>query len=216
MTRWVADRSPQSPTAVNDLATNKPFHWFERTVIHRVPGRYPGAGRRVTQAPAARRIGHMNPDRHAQSHWGFYLNLVRGDLETQTASPFYHEYNAVSICRPTTTSRHHHGVPEVRLPIGIWDVTIDGKTNPRQAAGHSATCRCCHRGELDDISGVGQTRRPMTCAPVFALPAPAHQHLLAKGRPLRNLHGRRWREIIYPYIRGFIADAAKPRKRKSR
>src|SRR5690606_38705705 len=72
----------QSPTAVNDLATAKPFESFERTVIHRVPGRYAGAGRRVYPG-FLQHAGFvsMNPDRHAQSHWDFYLNLVRGDLE---------------------------------------------------------------------------------------------------------------------------------------
>ena len=50
--------------------------------IHRVPGRYPGAGRRVYPG-FLQHAGFvaMNPDRHAQSHWDFYLNLVRGDLE---------------------------------------------------------------------------------------------------------------------------------------
>ena len=70
----------QSPTTVNDLATNKPYRWFERTVIHRVPGKYPGAGRRVYPG-FLQHAGFvsMNPDRHAQSHWDFYLQLVRGD-----------------------------------------------------------------------------------------------------------------------------------------
>lgn len=37
----------KSPTAVNNLATNKSHSWFENNVIFRVPGNFPGAGRRV-------------------------------------------------------------------------------------------------------------------------------------------------------------------------
>jgi poly(3-hydroxybutyrate) depolymerase len=37
----------KSPTAVNDLATEKPFSWFENTVIYAVPANYPGYGRKV-------------------------------------------------------------------------------------------------------------------------------------------------------------------------
>src|SRR3546814_12055390 len=37
----------QSPTQVNRLATTKAYSWFEDNVIHRVPARYPGAGRKV-------------------------------------------------------------------------------------------------------------------------------------------------------------------------
>jgi poly(3-hydroxybutyrate) depolymerase len=39
--------SRHSPTQVNNLATEKPYGWFERSVIHRVPAKYPGVGRRV-------------------------------------------------------------------------------------------------------------------------------------------------------------------------
>src|SRR5690606_20571651 len=37
----------RSPTAVNDLATEKPYKWFEDTVIYSVPPNYPGFGRKV-------------------------------------------------------------------------------------------------------------------------------------------------------------------------
>ncbi len=59
-----------SPTAVNDLATNKPFTWFENNVIYNVPPNYPGYGRRVYPG-FLQHAGFvaMNPRRHAQSHW---------------------------------------------------------------------------------------------------------------------------------------------------
>src|SRR6185312_1256577 len=37
----------KSPTAVNNLAMNRSFSWFENNVIYRVPTNFPGAGREV-------------------------------------------------------------------------------------------------------------------------------------------------------------------------
>jgi poly(3-hydroxybutyrate) depolymerase len=39
-----------SPTAVNNLAMNKPLSWFESHVIYRVPSNFEGAGRKVYPA----------------------------------------------------------------------------------------------------------------------------------------------------------------------
>ncbi|MGS4866379.1 polyhydroxyalkanoate depolymerase, partial [Acinetobacter baumannii] len=37
----------KSPTAVNNLAMNRSYSWFENNVIYRVPTNFPGAGREV-------------------------------------------------------------------------------------------------------------------------------------------------------------------------
>ncbi|MCB1635365.1 MAG: polyhydroxyalkanoate depolymerase, partial [Xanthomonadales bacterium] len=87
----------QSPTAVNNLATEKSLGWFEHTVIHEVPDRYPGAGRKVYPG-FLQHAGFiaMNPSRHFMSHWDFYKNLLRGDLDdAESHRRFYDEYNAV-------------------------------------------------------------------------------------------------------------------------
>jgi poly(3-hydroxybutyrate) depolymerase len=87
----------KSPTAVNDLAVEKPFSWFENTVIYAVPGNYPGFGRKVYPG-FLQHAGFiaMNPGRHAQSHREFYQHLVRGDDDSAEAHrKFYDEYNAV-------------------------------------------------------------------------------------------------------------------------
>ncbi|MBC7716880.1 MAG: polyhydroxyalkanoate depolymerase, partial [Pseudorhodobacter sp.] len=62
----------KSPTAVNNLATTKPFEWFEDNVIHRVPVNYAGNGRRVYPG-FLQHAGFiaMNPDRHLKSHYDF-------------------------------------------------------------------------------------------------------------------------------------------------
>ena len=70
----------RSPTAVNNLATNKSFSWFENNVIYKVPQNYPGAGRNVYPG-FLQHTGFvaMNPDRHATSHYDYFLDLIRGD-----------------------------------------------------------------------------------------------------------------------------------------
>src|SRR5687768_15293163 len=67
----------RSPTAVNDLAIEKSFSWFENTVIYAVPANYPGYGRKVYPG-FLQHAGFiaMNPGRHAQSHREFYMHLV--------------------------------------------------------------------------------------------------------------------------------------------
>jgi poly(3-hydroxybutyrate) depolymerase len=95
-----------SPTRVNDLATRRPLSWFDSTLIHVVPPIYPGSGRRVYPG-FLQHAGFiaMNPILHMTSHWGFYENLVRGDLDDAEAHRrFYDEYNAVLDRRASTIS----------------------------------------------------------------------------------------------------------------
>src|SRR4029079_19690553 len=70
------------PTRVNDLATNHSLKWFEDHVLHEVPAKYPGGGRRVYPG-FLQHAGFiaMNPGRHVGSHWAFYGPLVQGALE---------------------------------------------------------------------------------------------------------------------------------------
>ena len=146
----------KSPTAVNDLAVEKPFSWFENTVIYSVPGNYPGFGRKVYPG-FLQHAGFiaMNPGRHAQSHREFYQHLVRGDDDSAEAHrQFYDEYNAV-LDMPAeyyletikTVFQEH------RLPKGTWEV--GGQLVRPQDIKTVALMTV--EGELDDISGLGQT-----------------------------------------------------------
>ena len=73
----------ESPTAVNNLAMQRPISWFEQNLIHTVPANYPGGGRKVYPG-FLQHMGFvaMNPERHAMSHWDYYQDLVQGDEET--------------------------------------------------------------------------------------------------------------------------------------
>jgi poly(3-hydroxybutyrate) depolymerase len=89
--------SRMAPTAVNTLATQRPFSWFEQNVIATVPMIYPGAGRKVY--PGFLQLAGfmtMNLGSHLISHWEMFKHLVVGDEEGAHATQkFYDEYRSV-------------------------------------------------------------------------------------------------------------------------
>ena len=197
--------SRQSPTAVNNLATTKPLSWFQRNVIHEVPANYPGAGRKVYPG-FLQHAGFvaMNPGRHARSHWDFYRDLVRGDLEdADSHRRFYDEYNAVL----DMASEYYLDTIRVvfqqhLLPRGCWDV--DGERVRPEAIRDTAILTI--EGELDDISGLGQTRAAHDLC--RALPRKRQKHLTVDGAGHYGIFsGRRWREVVYPEVSRFIRAA---------
>lgn len=195
-----------SPTQVNDLATNHSHAWFERNVIHTVPSKYPGMGRRVYPG-FLQHAGFvaMNPDRHLNSHWDYYLDLVRGiDGSAEEHRKFYDEYNAVLdlpaeyyLDTISTVFQEH------LLPRGLWNVRFEGRQLRVAPEDIRGVALFTIEGELDDISGSGQTRAAHElCRNV---PAEHKQHLTAPRVGHYGIFsGRRWREAIYPQVRDFI------------
>ena len=192
----------KTPTQVNDLATNKPFSWFENNVIYSVPPNYPGYGRRVYPG-FLQHAGFvaMNPKRHAQSHWEFYLHLREGDNESaEEHRKFYDEYNAVLdmpaeyYLETIKTVFQDHA-----LPLGTWEV--EGQLVRPQDIKDVALLTI--EGELDDISGLGQTRAAHELC--VHIPKEMKQHFTApKCGHYGIFSGRRWREVIAPKIGEFI------------
>ena len=88
----------KSPTAVNNLAMNKSYAWFENNVIYRVPANYPGAGRaRLPRLPAARRLHRDEPgpppaSRTTTTSWTWCAATT---TSAESHREFYDEYNAV-------------------------------------------------------------------------------------------------------------------------
>ena len=195
----------ESPTEVNSLAMTKPYSWFENTLIHRVPIRYPGAGRRVYPG-FLQHAGFiaMNPDRHMQSHQDFYQRLIKGDdSDAEAHRRFYDEYNAV-MDMPAEFYLDTIKIvfQEHRLPKGEWE--IDGtRVTPQSIVG---TSLFTIEGEFDDISGLGQTRAAQhLCS---GIPANRKLHYTALGSGHYGIFsGRKWRNQIYPKIKAFIAAA---------
>ena len=207
-----------SPTAVNNLATQNPLSWFENNVIHTVPASYPGAGRRVYPG-FLQHAGFlsMNPSRHFSSHWDFYTDLVKGDLEDADAHRrFYDEYNAV-LDMP---ARYYLDTIRVvfqdfLLPRGEW--VVNGEKVDPSAIRDTALLSI--EGELDDIAGLGQTEAAQALC--TGITADRREHFIVEGAGHYGIFsGRRWREVVYPKVRDFFAahaeaPAAKAAKKKS-
>jgi len=192
----------KSPTAVNDLATEKPFSWFENTVIYAVPANYPGYGRKVYPG-FLQHAGFvaMNPGRHAQSHREFYQHLVQGDDEpAESHRQFYNEYNAVLDMPAEYYLETIKTVfQDFSLPMGTWEV--GGQLVRPQDI--TTVALMTVEGELDDISGAGQTQAAHGLC--TGIPAEMKQDFVApKCGHYGIFSGRRWREIIAPKIGEFI------------
>jgi poly(3-hydroxybutyrate) depolymerase len=193
----------RSPTAVNNFAKNRPLTWFEAKVIQRVPMRFPGFMRRVY--PGFLQFAGfvaMNPDRHMESHVQYYHHLVKGDGDSADAHRrFYDEYNAVMDLPAEyyleTVERvfQKHLLPQGKL-------VVSGERVRPEAIRDSALFTI--EGEIDDISGNGQTEAAQALCK--GIRQADKQHFLAKGVGHYGIFsGRKYREMIYPRIREFIA-----------
>jgi poly(3-hydroxybutyrate) depolymerase len=195
-----------SPTEVNDLATTRSFSWFENTVICKVPQKYQGAGRKVYPG-FLQHAGFvaMNRDRHVKSHYDFYLDLVRGDMQDVEAHrKFYDEYNAVlDLPAEYYLDTIKTVFQEHRLPKGTWDVKFEGNTIRVAPQDIKTVALLTIEGELDDISGSGQTEAAQWLCSGIA--AKNKKHFTAEQCGHYGIFsGRRWREIIYPQLFDFI------------
>jgi poly(3-hydroxybutyrate) depolymerase len=199
----------KSPTAVNNLAMNKSFEWFENNVIYRVPSSFPGAGRRVYPG-FLQHSGFvaMNPDRHLLSHYDYFRNLIKGDdASTEAHRNFYDEYNAVlDMDADYYLETIRIVFQDFALVNGTWDVINEnGDLERVRPQDITTTAHFTIEGELDDISGSGQTEAAHELC--SSVPKSRQKHLEVKGAGHYGIFsGRRWREIVYPQVRDFIAQ----------
>jgi poly(3-hydroxybutyrate) depolymerase len=193
----------QAPTAVNTLATQRPFAWFEQNVIATVPMIYPGAGRKVY--PGFLQLAGfmtMNLGSHLISHWEMFKHLVVGDEEGASATQkFYDEYR--SVCDMTA-----------EFYLQTVDVVFQQHLLPKGEMEHRGrlvrpdairdTALLAIEGERDDISGIGQTKAALDIA--TKLPSAKKQYFMAKDVGHYGIfNGRKWREQIAPVLTRFIA-----------
>ncbi len=197
----------KSPTAVNNLAMNKSYEWFENNVIYRVPGSFPGAGRRVYPG-FLQHTGFvaMNPEHHAKSHYDYFKDLLKGDdVSAEVHRKFYDEYNAVLDMDADYYLETIATVfQDFKLVHGTWTVKgPKGKTELVRPQDISTSALLTVEGELDDISGSGQTRAAHDLC--SGIPRSRQVHFEAKGAGHYGIFsGRRWREAVYPEVKAFI------------
>jgi poly(3-hydroxybutyrate) depolymerase len=197
----------KSPTAVNNLAINKSHDWFENNVIFRVPQNFPGAGRRVYPG-FLQHTGFvaMNPDRHLKSHYDYFKDLIKGDNSSaESHRQFYDEYNAVLDMDADYYLETIKTVfQDFALVRGTWDVrNPEGELERVRPQDIQGSALLTVEGELDDISGSGQTKAAhQLCKGILAS---KQKHLEVPGAGHYGIFsGRRWREIVFPQVREFI------------
>ncbi|MGX1305828.1 poly(3-hydroxybutyrate) depolymerase [Amorphus suaedae] len=192
----------ESPTAVNDLATSKPLSWFEQSVIHRVPGRYAGGGRKVypgfLQLTA---FVAMNMDRHKAAHSKLYEHLAKGETaEAEKIKTFYDEYFAVLDLTAEfyieTIDRVFQRNELAKGEFGYRGRIVDPGTIRK-------TALLTVEGGRDDICALGQTAAAHDLCRSLR-PHLKRHHLQANVGHYGVFNGKRWEREIYPVVRNMI------------
>ena len=204
----------KSPTAPNLLAKERPFSWFEKNMVTRVPPTAPGFMREVYPGfLQLRSFMAMNLDRHIDSHVQQFSNLIKGDGDSaQKHREFYEEYLAVMdmtaefyLQTIKVVFQEHH------LPRGMM-MHRDKLVKPEKI---TKTALLTVEGELDDISGPGQTQATHDLC--INLPADMQLDYVQPGVGHYGVfNGRRWKEEIAPQVTKFVRKFDRARKREEK
>src|SRR5690348_10743885 len=184
----------KAPTAINTLATQRPFSWFEQNGVATVPKVYPG----FLQLAG---FMAMNLGDHLVSHWEMFKHLVEGDEESaHSTQKFYDEYR--SVC-DMTAEFYLQTVDTVFQRHLLPDGQMEHHGKLVDPAAIRDTALLAIEGERDDISGIGQTRAALEIA--TKLPARKKQYFLARDVGHYGIfNGRKWRDRIAPVVEKFI------------
>ena len=191
------------PTEPCKLAMNHSIEWFERTVIQYVPFGHPGVFRRVY--PGFLQLSgfvSMNFGRHMEAHIKQFEHLVKGDGDSADRHrTFYAEYNAVM---DLTAEYYLQTIETVfqKQALAKGEMMYRGKHLIRPEL-ITQTALMTVEGELDDISGIGQTVAAHDLC--TALPDSMKAHYEQKGVGHYGVfNGRRFNNEIAPRISDFI------------
>ncbi|MBB4008974.1 polyhydroxyalkanoate depolymerase [Allorhizobium taibaishanense] len=197
-----------NPTAVNELAKNKPLDWFQDNVIMNVPWPQPGFMRAVY--PGFLQLSgfmSMNLDRHMIAQKDFYMHLVKNDGDSaEKHREFYDEYLAVMdltaefYLQTVETVFMRHALPK-------GEMTHRGK--PVDCGAIRNVALLTVEGENDDISGLGQTKAAQTLC--TNLPDSKRMHYMQPDVGHYGVfNGSRFRREIAPRIVAFAKEHSKP------
>jgi poly(3-hydroxybutyrate) depolymerase len=192
----------KAPTSVDDLATKRPYAWFEQNVIAKVPAMYPGAGRKVY--PGFLQLAgfmSMNLANHMKSHWELFRHLVDGDEDSAAATKaFYEEYR--SVC-DMTAEFYLQTIDVVFQRQAIAKGEFVHRGQLIDPAAINRTAMLAIEGEKDDISGLGQTKAALDLA--INLADDKKQYYMAVGAGHYGIfNGSKWRDNVAPVVERFI------------
>ncbi len=192
----------KNPKAPNELATSKPLSWFENNVVTRVP--WPNAGFMRQVYPGFLQLSgfmSMNLDRHVDAHTEHFHALVKGDGDSaQAHRRFYDEYMAVMDLSAPYYLQTIERVFQKRL---LAEGTYFYRNTLIDPSNITDIALMTVEGEKDDITGLGQTEAAHA---LVNLPDRLRQHHMQAGVGHYGVfNGSRWRGIIAPKVKAFIA-----------
>lgn len=192
----------ESPTEVNKYAEKHDLNWFKNNVIYSVPPYYKGVNRKVY--PGFLQYSGfvaMNMLKHTQANIDFFNNLLKdADLSVQKHEKFYDEYNAVmDLPAKFYLETLENTFIDQKLAKGILE--IDGiEINLKNIKN---TRLFTIEGELDDISGPGQTHSAIKLCSSLKKSQKKMKTFEGVGH-YGVFSGKKWRNMIYPEIKNFI------------
>jgi poly(3-hydroxybutyrate) depolymerase len=191
-----------SPTAVNQLAMDRPLSWFADHVVMPVPPGRPGCGRLVY--PGFLQLAgflSMNTERHLERHAALYWNLVRGEWEEARAiREFYDEYFAVL---DMDADYYLDTVDRVFQRNLLAEGQLSWRGQAVDPGAIRATALMTVEGERDDICGMGQTLAAHDLLRSVK-PRNKRHHLQVGVGHYGVFSGRRWQQETYPKVQQFI------------
>lgn len=203
----------RSPTVTNLLAEQKAFEWFERNMIQVVPAPYAGVTRRVY--PGFLQLFNfisMNAERHMEATWNYFENLMRGDTDgADKFERFYDEY--LSVCDMTAEfylQTIRDVFQEYLLARGLF--THRGEMVDPSLIRNTALLTV--EGELDDISGIGQTQAAHDLCTGLS-PSDRIDYVQEGAGHYGVFNGSKWRTIIQPKIAAFIRERFDPAEERA-
>lgn len=196
-----------NPTAVNELAKNKPIEWFKENVIMEVPWPQPGFMRPVY--PGFLQLSgfmSMNLDRHMTAQKDFYVNLIKNDGDpAEKHRDFYDEYLAVM---DLTAEFYLQTVETVFMRHALPKGEMMHRDKPVDCGAIRNVALLTVEGENDDISGVGQTKAAQTLC--VNLPETKRMHYMQPDVGHYGVfNGSRFRREIAPRILAFAKEHSK-------
>lgn len=193
----------RSPTAVNILAAEKTENWFEDRMICTVPSTYPGAHRAVY--PGFMQLlafMSMNPQRHQKSLRDAARHYVEGNFdEEQKIDSFYNEFFSVM---DLTAEFYMQTVQTVFQEQRFARGTMDSRGRQIDPVAIRRTPILAIEAENDDITGLGQTKALLELTTKLSDSRKGY-YMLEEAGHYGLFNGHRFRQILIPEIRRFIA-----------
>lgn len=192
------------PTEVNQLSAERSLTWFKRNVTYPVP--WPNKGCMRIVYPGFLQLSaflNMNMEDHVAAHRKMFEHLVAGDDEdVEKHRLFYEEYLAVMdlpaeyYLQTIDTVFQKHLLPKGEMM---------SRGRPVDPSVIKKTALMTVEGELDDISGIGQTRAAHDICTGIPDSMKIHYEQKKVGH-YGIFNGSKWRNVIAPKVKRFIRE----------